>query len=285
MTRREGDHQLPLAIGGESSPRLVRRSKRSNARRVPAEQPRLPIAERVFLPMASVPETRAECPDERPCPHVRCRMNLMWIGSEDRAGRPGLAHVPRGEHGQTLALTGDAGDEREPTLAPIWLKVRGLEIEREVRCWVWTDDAGNVELNEMRSGPGDGWGNLDHFLSRLHPGEPVLVFDDDAKAYTRMLARAHVTEDGRLAMDRAIPEGVFSVVLTRVRGVSSCALDEIDRRGKHTNEQIGDAIGRHRTLAAREVKQALRHAVEEGEKMGIEAADLVRALMEMGEGK
>lgn len=36
-----------------------------------------------------VPATRADCPTERPCPHVRCRHHLWMIDGRDRRGRRG----------------------------------------------------------------------------------------------------------------------------------------------------------------------------------------------------
>lgn len=61
----------------------------------------------------------------------------------------------------------------------------------------------------------------------------------------------------------------------------SCALDEASR-GPLSNEQVGEAIGRHRTLVAQVNKDALAHAIEEGKARGIAPADLLDALMGMG---
>lgn len=111
------------------------------------------------------PATRGECPDTSKvmCGAWRCRYFLLRIDAHDRAGRPGLANVPRNDMGHTEKVLGIVGTERpESTLDPRWL-----------------DENGNY------------------------------------------------------------------------RHIPTCALDEIDRRGKIENEQIGDLMGRHRTLIAR----------------------------------
>lgn len=41
----------------------------------------------VFAPDNFVPETRADCPVERPCPHVRCTHHLWVIDGDHRPGR------------------------------------------------------------------------------------------------------------------------------------------------------------------------------------------------------
>lgn len=141
--------------------------------------------------------------------------------------------------------------------------------------FVWrANDEEGIELLETRDGA------MDYWLARLHPGEPVLAFDDDTG---EMVARVELTSDGRLKFDRAF-DATF-VVLTRVRGVSSCALDEIERRGKMTNEQVGDCIGRHRTLVAREVKRALEKAMGAAEHVGMTEDDLLKGLRELGAGQ
>ncbi len=221
--------------------------------------------------VAGVPATRADCPVVRPCPHVRCRHHLFLEDAEHRAGRPGLSSVPRDSRGRTLHTTGEAGAARAgTTLRPSWLVVRGLEIEREVKVSVWVGPDG-VELNETSEG------TLGYWMARLHEDEPVLVFDDDTG---QMVAKAHV-KDGAVVLDRELPESTFLVVLTRVREVSSCALD---LKGKHSNEQVGDAIGRHRTLAARIVKGALGKAIEVAAGMGMSADELLVGLRELGAG-
>lgn len=75
-----------------------------------------------FTPLPGVPPTLADCPTGV-CPFVRCRHHLWRIDSEDRSGRPGIAHVPRGERGRTISAPGHAGDERAPTtLSARWLE-------------------------------------------------------------------------------------------------------------------------------------------------------------------
>jgi hypothetical protein len=143
-------------------------------------------------------------------------------------------------------------------------------VERECKMFVWRDGP-SIELHEVRNG------TVDYWLARLHPGEPVLVFDDDT---ADLVAKAVLTDDGRIQFDRVF-DATF-VVMTRVRAVPSCALDEIDKRGTHTNEQTGDAIGRHRTLVARQVKAALEKAIKAAAKMGMSRGDLLRGLREVG---
>ena len=168
----------------------------------------------------------------------------------------------------TLPSAGDAGEQRPgTTLRPAWLHVRGLEIEREVKVY-----AAEGELLEVRNG------TLDYWLARLHVGEPVLAFNDNAE----LIAKGRLRAAGEMEFDRALPVGTISaVVLTRVRGVASCALDEIEKRGELTNEQVGDAVGRHRTLVGREVKRATGRAVEAAGRMGMSADDLMAGLREL----
>lgn len=74
----------------------------------------------------AVPDTRADCPTEKPCPHVRCRHHLWRVdGGENgsRAGRPGLSSVPRNSAGLTLRVLGNVGSERPgTTLEARWLE-------------------------------------------------------------------------------------------------------------------------------------------------------------------
>lgn len=191
--------------------------------------------------------------------------------AEHRAGRPGLSSVKRDRKGLTVSQPGAAGDERPgTTLRPGWLKVRGLEVEREVKAWVHRTDEG-IDVREVRDG------TFDYWLKFVRVGEPVLVFNDDTNA---VVARAQVTADGSIKLDRDVPDGM--VVLTRTREVSSCALDEIERRGKLTNEQCGDALARHRTLIAREARKALTKLIGNAAVAGIAKGDLMQALMGMG---
>lgn len=74
----------------------------------------------------AVPDTRGDCPTQKPCPHVRCRYHLWRVdGGEDgtRAGRPGLAAVPRNAAGLTLSAPGPIDGERPgTTLESRWLE-------------------------------------------------------------------------------------------------------------------------------------------------------------------
>lgn len=148
-----------------------------------------------FEPQPGLPgPTRASCPADRTdvgCPYVRCRYHLARIDSCDRAGRPGLASVPRGARGRTLPIIGHAGDQRAPTtLEALWL----------------------------RGGP------MPH----------------------------------------------------------TCALD-VAELGACGNVEVGKAIGRHRTLVAREVRQeAMRSALRVADEIGMTADELVRGLRELG---
>lgn len=273
MKRSEADHQLGLALGGSDtpSPHVAQSINRRRSRSLPVIPPDLPLADSGFHATTGVPRTRAECPEARPCPHLRCKYHLLTVDAANRAGRPGLGKVPRDSKGRTLAVTGDAGAARAGTEPrPAWLKVRGLEIEREVKLWVTPE----LDMLEVREG------TLSHWLSHVRPGEPVLVFDDDT---SQVVAKATVTQDGQLKLDRDITDGVVMIVLVRVRELESCALDAIDKRGQAmTNEEIGRALARHRTLVAREVAKALRRAVEEAEERGISREDFVATLIAMG---
>jgi hypothetical protein len=252
-----------------------RASKERRRKRLPVLQPEL-IADRGFEPQAGVPRTRSQCPTSRPCPFVRCRWNLFMEDADHRAGRPGLSNVKRDSKGLTMSQPGDAGTDRPgTTLRPGWLKYKGLEVEREVRAYIHAGPEG-VDLYETTHGA------MDHWLRFTRPGEPVLVFDDDTSG---VVARAQVMQDGRVKMDRELPESTFMVVLTRVRAVASCALDEIDRCGRLTNEQTGNALARHRTLIARENKRALEKAIRVAATMGMTAEDLLRGLRELGAGQ
>jgi len=51
-----------------------------------------------------VPATRAECPKQRPCPHVRCEWHLWMVDGRDRPGRRGANwKLPESELG-TIVL-------------------------------------------------------------------------------------------------------------------------------------------------------------------------------------
>jgi hypothetical protein len=261
----------------------ISRAASKKRRRLPVLQPSLPVADDAFTPLPGVPRTRADCPTTGICPYVRCRFHLLHVSAENRAGRPGLANVPRDAAGLTLPSPGDAGADRPgTTLHPAWLKVRGLEVEREVKVYVTAE----YELHELRNG------TLDYFLAHVHPGEPLLAYDTVTLGLgdePLLLARAEVTADKRVKFDRELPEyvinGSSALLLRRVRGISSCALDEIDRHGKMTNEQVGDALHRHRTLVARENKEALKKAARKAEEMDVDVEDFVRALKSWSNGE
>jgi len=71
----------------------------------------------------AVPDTRGECPTQKPCPHIRCKAHLWRVDACDRAGRPGLSSVPRDARGLTLSVPGDAGTERAgTTIEARWLE-------------------------------------------------------------------------------------------------------------------------------------------------------------------
>jgi hypothetical protein len=266
---RQGHDQLPLLIDDpEFRKRVYRISRKAHRKRLPVLQPRLPVPDKTFQPIGGVPKTRADCPTERPCVFVRCKWHLFREDADHRAGRPGLSSVPRDERGLTLATPGDAGDDRAgTTLRPAWLHVRGLELEREVKVYV-----ADGELLEVRNG------TLDYWLARLHVGEPVLVFNDNAE----VIAKGKLRARGEFMMDREIPSHTSeAVVLTRVREVSSCALDLIDRCGEISNEKVGDAVGRHRTLVGREVRRATGKMIERAAEIGMSESELMRGIAEL----
>jgi hypothetical protein len=70
------------------------------------------------------------------------------------------------------------------------------------------------------------------------------------------------------------------LTLTRVRGIDSCALD-VAERGQSGNQAIGDAVGRHRTLVAREIRGAVTKACAAAERIGVDSEDFVGALLGM----
>lgn len=144
---------------------------------------------RTMLLDDAVPDTRADCPTQKPCPHVRCRFHLWRVDSQDRAGRPGLASVPRDRRGLTLPVLGNVGQARAGTT----LEARWLEA----------------------------------------PVPP------------------------------------------------SCALDCADK-GPHSNEQIGEAIDRHRTLIGKDVPDAMESAKAKAAELGMTEEDLLRGLRELG---
>jgi hypothetical protein len=249
-------HQLDLQLSGDAKPRMVKTTAKANKRggaRI-ASIP-LPIKERRFLPVVVGEKwTRAECPTQRPCPRIRCRQHLFLQDAEHRAGRPGLSSVPRNARGLTIAVEGPLGDQRPgTTVDPRW-----LELERRCHVWIERDEEGvfvTLHASYERE-----W---EHFRERLHIGEAIDVLVDGNR-----VGGARMTPDG-VALDHQ-PQW-FAAVLERVRGVPSCALDEIERHGQMTNDQVGDALGRHRTLVGREV----RRAAIKLKAMGVDLRDLI----------
>lgn len=173
--------------------------------------------------------------------------------------------MPRDARGWTLPAPGNAGEERPGTTA----NARWLELERHCTVWVERDDGRVIAVHAVREGE---W---DQFFAAMHPGEPV-----EAVLSGRKLADVRIGEDESVAFDR--DPGEFMFELVRVRGIPSCTLDEIDRHGKMGLEQIGDALGKHRTLAGRELRSALRKALDKAEEIGMDAEELMGALMGMG---
>ncbi len=282
----QADHQISLRLSGSDYPAPVKLAAKANKarHRLPViQQPHLSIQEERFTPKEGVPRTRANCPTTRIdglCDRVKCRQNLFLESAEHRAGRPGLASVPRDPFGRTERVKGQAGAERAgSTLRPDWLS------ERTCRGWLEIDAAGRVcAINVL----GDAWGegrtdgNADATWAamRLHEGEALRVTSPDNGWATTATYR-----NGCIVLDREPFIGqVVAVWITRVRGVSSCALDEVQKHGAMTNTQIGDAIGRHRTLAARIVKNALGKAMTNAAEMGMSEADLLAGLRELGAG-
>lgn len=260
--------QLPLAIGSSPATKRANKiSRKAHRKRLPIYQPSLPVDDSGFADLAreGVPKTRGECPVVRPCPYVRCRHHLFLVDADTRAGRPGLASVPRDAKGLTLAVAGDAGTAGPgTTLRPGWLKVRGLEIEREVKVYVTQDENGYTMTGVQ-------YGMLEAWTAALLDDEPVLVYAGNV-----LLASA-VMREGALRFNRELPEYALRsadpLTLERVRQVASCALDEAER-GRLSNAQIGARLGRHRTTIAPIVMEAGRKLVEEG----VDLRDVVEAM-------
>lgn len=280
--------QLTLALEGETpppSPAKPRRTPKPH-HRPKADGPLLPLTTPKFLPVVGVPKTRAECPDTSKghCPHLRCRWHLHRLDAEHRAGRPGLGNAPRDARGLVISQEGDLGDTTAGTTAtPRW-----MELERSAKMQLELDEEGNIvgaePYNMVSESSMLSWvmrgqwvGTWDMMADALYIDEPIDVFNDRGER----VCGAKYTSSGALVFD-AKPNAIV-VTLRRVRGVPSCALDEIEKHGKMTNTQIGDALDRHRTLIAREIKGASRKACQRAEDMGIDQVDFVRALMSMGE--
>jgi hypothetical protein len=271
------DKQSSLDLGPSDITRRANKvSKKASKARRKVRLPMLPMADGGFEPVSGVPKTRGQCPTSGICKHVRCRHHLLLEDAAHRSGRPGLGSVPRDSRGLTISAPGEAGCERPgTTLRPGWLRVRGVLVEQEINVWIHMDIDG-LSVNESRHG------TFDYWLKHLRVGEPVHVIDNDLASplYGQAIAHAWLTPERDLKFDR-YPDRMF-VMLRRVRPVMSCALDLIDRHGKLTNEQTGDALARHRTLVAREVRKAMRKAITNAEALGMSQDDLLRGLREMG---
>lgn len=276
------DHQLTLRLSGEPEPRHVALKRAANKKRGQALSisASLPFKDRYFLPLTGVPKTRGDCPPPSEyCRYIRCRYHLAMIDAEHRAGRPGLASVPRDARGWTVPVEGDIGDARAgTTFDPRW-----KEYERRCRVWTEKDESGKfLALHAAYESESD------LFLERLHAHEPIDVLrgmvDEGepfraSESHPRVMG-AKMTTTGVLAFEAELTE--FSYTLVRVRGVESCALNMIDRIGKCSNQESGAGLGRHRTLVARELRGATRKAIERAADVGIEAEDLMKTLMQMG---
>lgn len=284
------DTQLCLPLGGSPAARMVRTTRRANKKRLIDAiriSASLPFKDRYFLPLAGVPKTRADCPPPSEyCRHIKCRQHLAMIDAEHRAGRPGLANVPRNHRGLTMPVVGDLGAQRAgTTFDPRW-----LELERACKVSLERDDNGKMlGLNAVYEN------EADLFFERLHVGEPIDVIDGHLQkgepfAALRNMPRvmgARLAPTGNVVFDSEPTERVTQYVFTlvRVRGVESCALNMIDRLGKCSNQAIGDGLGRHRTLVAREVRNGMEKAKKEARRQGMDLQDLMRAMMTMGEGR
>lgn len=272
--------QLLLPLSGEDKARPVAPKRKvkphhrpkADGPLLPLIQPTLPVKDRYFLPLAGVPKTRADCPPSSEyCRHIRCRYHLAMVDAEHRAGRPGVQLVPRDERGLTVSAPGDAlllwldkiksGEfsiAAENGRAGTTFNPRWLELERHCKVFVERDDDGRfVTLHAVYENE---W---EHFRERLHMGEAIDVLVDGVR-----VGGARMTPDG-LALDHE-PQW-FMATLQRVRGVNSCALDLIEKHGSMTNQEIGDALGRHRTLVAREV----RNAAVKLREAGVDLRDLI----------
>ena len=283
-------NQLDLGIAEQRTRSLTKRADRisqkaSRARHKKPHRLSLPMYMGDFPAKEGVPKTRGDCPKGF-CTFIRCRYHLGMEDAEHRAGRPGLASVPRDGQGLTTSLEGDAGEERPgTTIRPDW-----LELDRTCRALLTWDDAGNVceveplvpvnaQLQPVYTFKRQRIGTWDLVEAKLHPGERLEVYDNDEVH----VASAFYMPDGTLCFDRS-PFAV-SVTLVRARGVASCALNEIERLGKMTNAQVGDAIRRHRTLVGRIIPDALEQAKRAAKRLfGMDAEELLMGLRELGAG-
>lgn len=292
------DHPQLQLFGGAPTSSIKRTTVRANKKPKQSTQSmrasvravvRLPIVGSWFQPKTGVPANRNECPDttQNPCPYVRCRYHLFLEDAEHRAGRPGLASVPRDARGWTISQPGDMGGEGPGTS----LMARWLELERSAKVQVVIDEQGEVvealPYQPLSARDQARWilhnkhvGTLDTLLPFLRIGEPMRVYNDNGE----QTCTAELTSDGALKFSGR-PGGLV-VNLVRERGVESCALDAIKRQGAMSNHDAGECLARHRTLIARENRGALMKACETAEEVfGIEREDFVGALMRMGESK
>ena len=74
--QQQPDHVMEVQLGGAPRPPSV--PGRKVVHRFPGAR---------WL-RSDVPATRADCPVERPCPHVACEHHLWVTAGEDRVGRP-----------------------------------------------------------------------------------------------------------------------------------------------------------------------------------------------------
>lgn len=279
--------QKPLP-GFDYIGRAARISNRASKERrrvsLPKYQPSLRIPdENVFPAEGGVPSSRASCP-EGYCNRIRCRSHLAMVDAEHRAGRPGLSHVARDERGWTQSVAGDVGDERAgTTFNPRWLR-----LEQTCRMNVYWNADGRVdELEPVVTVNAEGkpihlfrkwWvGSWETMRERLHVGERLEVYDENEKR----IGNAYWMPDDSIGFDVNIY--ATAVYLVRPRPVSSCALNCIKQAGRAmTNSEVGDVLGRHRTLIARETKRALEKAKRIAAELGMSEADLLRGLRELG---
>jgi hypothetical protein len=275
------DHQLLFSFAGGATPiKTTRAANRKAGRLATIERLHLPIVgQKRFEPKTGTPKTLADCPDTsvKPCEYIRCRWHLHRVDADTRAGRPGLGSAPRDARGLVMSVAGDLGEQRAgTTVVPRW-----LELERYCAVWVERDnDDEIVALNACREGE---W---DQFIAALHIGEDVDAQNENGDVVAKVNIRREPSNDDEpvyaIGLDR--DPGEFMLKLVRKRGIESCALHAIARMGRMSNEQAGDCIDRHRTLVARELREAVTKACETAEEMGMEREDFVRALMSMGDG-
>lgn len=272
------DHPQLHLFGGDTQSRLIKTTPKANKRaaKAPAQRYHLPLIDNRYQPRAGVPKTRGECPDtsEEHCPWIRCRFHLFT--EEVRAGRPGLSEVERDARGLVISQPGALGDERAPpTVNPRWLRLKDEPAEAERCCpaWLWFDDNGQPEINVDE-------GRWSHM--RVKAGDALDIVDRISS--TRVTWAKVGNDNESVEFDEMPPryETMF-VWIVRKRLVQSCALDVVEKLGKQSNEDTGFHLARHRTLAARINRSALRNGCRKAQEMGVDPHDFVEALMRMGE--